>query len=82
MRSPNVTSYRNNMPKNLAKQLVPIGLDADAIATLFGSIVLARDSEPEVRAGVIRAYNSTVRPMYVGALIIGLSLHPHQPYIF
>lgn len=60
------------MPKNLAKELTPLGLDADAIATLFGSIILARDAEPTVRAGVISAYNTTVRPMYIAATALGM----------
>jgi hypothetical protein len=58
------------MPANLAKHLSPLGLNQTEILEIYGSITVAKDSEPATRTGVIAAYNETVRPMYIAALVL------------
>jgi hypothetical protein len=41
------------MPKNLAAHLTPLGVTAEQIQEIYGSIIIAKDSEPVVREGVI-----------------------------
>ena len=57
------------MPKNLNKYLSD-KLSAAEILKIFGSIRTARTSPPEIRAGVIRAYDDTMYVMYLPALIL------------
>ena len=66
---PNVNSSSENMPKNLNKYLSD-KLSAAEILKIFGSIRTARTSPPEIRAGVIKAYDDTVYIMYLLALIL------------
>lgn len=57
------------MPKNLDKYLSD-RLSAEEILKIFGSIRTARTAPPEIRAGVIKAYDDTMYTMYVPALIL------------
>jgi len=57
------------MPQNLNKYLSD-KLSAAEILKIFGSIRTARTSPPEIRAGVIRAYDDTMYVMYLPALIL------------
>jgi len=57
------------MPRNLNKYLSD-KLSAAEILKIFGSIRTARTSPPEIRAGVIRAYDDTMYIMYLPALIL------------
>lgn len=41
------------MPSNLAKYLTPLGVDADEITEIYGSITDARSETDDIRAGVI-----------------------------
>lgn len=41
------------MPSNLAKYLTPLGVDADTITEIYGSITDARSETDDIRAGVI-----------------------------
>lgn len=58
----------NNMPKNLEKYLTPLGVNATEIATIYGSITIARSETDDVRAGVISAYDDTVKPLIIASL--------------
>ena len=57
------------MPKNLDKYLSD-KLSAEEILKIFGSIRSARTAPPEIRAGVIKAYDDTMYFMYLPALIL------------
>ena len=57
------------MPKNLEKYLGD-KLSTEEILKIFGSIRTARIAPPEIRAGVIKAYDDTVYVMYLPALIL------------
>ena len=57
------------MPKNLNKYLSD-KLSAAEILKIFGSIRTARTTPPEIRAGVIKAYDDTMYVMYLPALIL------------
>lgn len=57
------------MPKNLNKYLSD-KLTAAEILKIFGSIRNARTSPPEIRAGVIKAYDDTMYVMYLPSLIL------------
>ncbi|KZV89449.1 MFS general substrate transporter [Exidia glandulosa HHB12029] len=61
----------DNMPRNLRTHLTPLGVSAAEIQKIFGSIRTAKLAKPAVRAAVIEAYDETVRPLYLGALILG-----------
>lgn len=56
------------MPKNLEKYLSPLGVNATEIATIYGSITIARSETDDVRAGVISAYDDTVKPLIIASL--------------
>lgn len=56
------------MPKNLEKYLTPLGVNATEIATIYGSITIARSETDDVRAGVISAYDDTVKPLIIASL--------------
>lgn len=53
------------MPINLAKYLTPLGVSADEIAEIYGSITDARSETDDIRAGVI-----------YGALLFIILLYP------
>ena len=57
------------MPKNLNKYLGD-KLTAAQILKIFGSITTARSSPPDIRAGVIKAYDDTMYFMYLPSLIL------------
>jgi len=57
------------MPRNLNKYLSD-KLSATEILKIFGSIRTARTTPPEIRAGVIKAYDDTMYLMYLPALIL------------
>ena len=57
------------MPKNLNKYLGD-KLSAAEIRKIFGSIRTARMAPPEIRAGVIKAYDDTMYIMYLPSLIM------------
>lgn len=57
------------MPKNLNKYLGD-KLSAEEILKIFGSIRAARTAPPEIRAGVMKAYDDTVYVMYLPALVL------------
>ena len=57
------------MPRNLNKYLSD-KLSAAEILKIFGSIRTARTTSPEIRAGVIKAYDDTMYVMYLPALIL------------
>lgn len=61
--------WNENMPRNLNKYLGD-KLSAEEILKIFGSIRTARTSPPEIRAGVIKAYDDTMYLMYVPAEIL------------
>lgn len=57
------------MPTNLDKYLTPLGVNATDIATIYGSITIARDEPDNIRAGVIEGLShclqDTVRLLMV-----------------
>ncbi|KAJ7624500.1 major facilitator superfamily domain-containing protein [Roridomyces roridus] len=59
--------WDNQLPKNLDKY-VGNTLNATQRAEIFGSITVARDSEP--RAEIIKAYDATARAMFLPALVL------------
>jgi len=64
-----VSSGSEKMPRNLNKYLSD-KLSAAEILKIFGSIRTARTSPPEIRAGVIKAYDDTMYVMYLPALVL------------
>ncbi|KAH8826554.1 MFS general substrate transporter [Flagelloscypha sp. PMI_526] len=60
--------WGGEMPKKMRKYLPDA--PEETITELFGSITLARDSDPTTRAGVIQAYNDTVLKMYIPSLVL------------
>jgi hypothetical protein len=65
----NVNRCSEKMPQNLNKYLSG-KISAADILKIFGSIRTARTAPPDIRAGVIKAYDDTVRVMYLPALIL------------
>lgn len=60
--------WTNNMPVNMAREGVP----EELIPTLYGSITSIKDTysfEDPIRQAAIRAYDSTVRPMFIAATV-------------
>jgi hypothetical protein len=57
------------MPGNLMKQLSG-KLSATEILKIYGSIKIARNQPPDIRAGVITAYNDTMWYLYMPALLL------------
>jgi hypothetical protein len=43
----------NRMPIELAKRLSPLGVSAEQIAEIYGSITVAKEEEGAIREGVI-----------------------------
>ena len=64
-----MSSGSEKMPRNLNKYLSD-KLSAAEILKIFGSIRTARTSPPEIRAGVIKAYDDTMYVMYLPALVL------------
>lgn len=65
----------SDMPANLDKYLTPIGVNATEIATIYCSITSARHQTDDIRAGVIEAYDDTVRPLIIASLATCTSIH-------
>jgi len=63
--------WTGKMPDNLMKQLSG-KLTAEEILEIYGSIKTARKQTPDIRAGVIAAYNDTVWYLYLPALILSI----------
>lgn len=57
------------LPDNLTKQLSG-KLTAKEILKIYDSTKVARNQPPDIRVGVIRAYDDTVYYMYLPALIL------------
>ena len=59
------------MPNNLANRLP--GLTPEEVTEIYGSLTVARTSSPEIRAGVIQAYDDTSKlHLYLPALITSI----------
>ncbi|KAH7100188.1 MFS general substrate transporter [Auriculariales sp. MPI-PUGE-AT-0066] len=64
--------WSSHMPRNLSKHLTPLGVSAAQILKIFGSIRSAKLEKAEIRAGVLQAYDDTIQPLYLGALVIAI----------
>ncbi|KAL1689797.1 hypothetical protein GGG16DRAFT_93155 [Schizophyllum commune] len=61
--------WNDNVPANLAKYIGDTH-NATEIADIFGSIIIARDTEPHDL--VVKAYGDSIRPLFIAALVLSI----------